>query len=639
MPRRAHKAPALTVSFGARAATGRGVASREISPHPPAEDRRGCVLREQGDSCDRKRADRQLQRTARRIRKRRGDYTMAQQQATDQTLRSGHTPTRSSLVQSPGWAIMNSPTTGWPMPTTEECGSLFDQFKHLSDHPGDLMGSTAQNSTVEWLRAEHGSGTDGAKRCRWTLSPRVGHETVYSRPPRPPKWRAKSDSAGQTTLARPETAASTPGQVVSQQRDATAPGSVAGLRLDQLHAIATLLWPEPSLPTGVMELAHAVQDHIGDGWVQSSEVLRLILRYAVFFAQHWELFEVVKKHCAPANAHGVRSLRKRDFVQGYVTLTGNMAEMTAGEQDATTACFEVNGEGHAAPVALTASATAAVVAGAGFDTIPATNTPRQPAAVSWLSYCRWVASRCVADAFLVPDTITRPAAYPPFASLQQPIFFARATLLQFLVQLGPATPPKIAPKPWEHAVANQRGHSSMLDTARKWTERLESRAKKSADARKRLYTWATGLLEQEAERASACGKQHEQRSSTARCAKNPPEVRSAPVTETAAQTVVAIADMPGKQGFASRSASVSVTRDTNFCNNDLTREGQGVMTADHDRVMRSMRENRTVARQDARMIPRPPQEPVRVTDSHQLDIATDDESPITVRGLLAGKCI
>jgi hypothetical protein len=230
-----------------------------------------------------------------------------------------------------------------------------------------------------------------------------------------------------------------------------------------------------------------------------------------------------------------------------------------------------------------------------------------------------VASRRVADAFLVPDMITRAAVYPPFTSLHQPIFFARTTLAQFLAHLGPAKKPDIALKPWEHAVANRHGHSTMLHAAGKWTTRLESRAKAAAGARERLQTWAADLLEQEAKREITCHRQHEQRPSTATCGTSQ---RGPRADTTPAQKADACGVGSGKPHTGGRSVSNSKKIVFQDANPKLSSEAPSC--------------EKLSARPAAHLIPRPPHKR-RVTQETELEAGS--LAPITVRGLLAGTCI
>lgn len=351
----------------------------------------------------------------------------------------------------------------WETPKIEECKTLFHQFKRRPDQHIDRFTMTVQQPKIARVHETKTCAT--AERPRWKVSPRVPDKGTC--PSRREAWEDKYESGSP-----------------ARQVAAVHPGAAAscGLRLEELHAIADLLWTDPALPTEAMALAHAVQEFTGDGWVQSCESLRLTLRLAVFFAQHWDSFEAAKNSCSPADPHGVRSLRKKDFVRGYVSLINqhkaNTGSCTSSE-DAEPAAAEI-----------------AAAASTGFSSLPLTSTTRQPAAVSWTSYCRWVASRHVADAFLVSDTATRAAHYPPFDSLHWPIFSARETLSHFLADLGPV-PSGTELKPWEHAVADRNGHSTMLEATRKWTKMLELRAKKAAEAREQLCESLMKVLGQE----------------------------------------------------------------------------------------------------------------------------------------------
>ena len=425
--------------------------------------------------------------------------------------------TTSPRAGSPASPRAGSPTSAagfvtsfWQIPSKEDCEALFHQFKHKPDHDraAAAIEEPAQFAQEADRRAEPVDRADigttpGIERPKWRVSPRVSATT-----PRSLAWGenfvAATERASKATAASHAVEAN---RLIHQKHDPTA-GS--GLRLDELEDLASYLWAERALPSGAMALAHAVQDLTADGWVRSAATLRLTLRFAVYFARHWGSFTETNNSCTAADAHGIRSLAKDDFVQGYVALMVRSRQVVSPERQGPSTSranspiadsSETSAQCDVAAAAATDPklvAEAAAEAAAGFDAIAPRGTARTPAAVPFVSYCRWVASRRVADAFVLSDT-GRAACYPPFISLHRPVLSAREALAQFLEQLGPAPKPKAALKPWEHAIANRHGHSTMLDAASKWAQRLENRAERAAQARERLYAWAVELLEEEAQ--------------------------------------------------------------------------------------------------------------------------------------------
>ena len=337
-------------------------------------------------------------------------------------------------------------TRRWAVPFAHECEALFERFR-LQPHSLRVAAAIKPPQfTDESVQPRRKSETP-----RWNASTRRPR-TAWENSPKPEaepqaKSRKRVDDGNAGTRAT--------------SRDA------GGLGLAEVEALAASIWQDPPPPRGVIALALTAQDSVGDGWVRSPSALRLLLRYAAFFARHWEdKFEVVLRSAGPPQGEeGHRLLQKKDWVAGFVALVGK--EGNIGEEAA------------AADAAFTA------------------RQQRGRSGVPFSDYCTWVAEKRVADAFVFGDT-PRNSCYPAFTGVHRPICEPARELQQFLLWLGPLVPKMKPLKPWEFALADRHGHSGMIDQVEKWSARLEGRAVRAAEVRKDLACWAEAVLDEEA---------------------------------------------------------------------------------------------------------------------------------------------
>jgi len=344
-------------------------------------------------------------------------------------------------------------TRRWAVPFAHECEALFERFR-LQPHSLRVAAAIKPPQfTDESVQLRRKSETP-----RWNASTRRPR-TAWGNSPKPEaepqaksRRRVDDGNAGTRTTSR---------------------DAGACLGLAEVEALAASIWQDPPPPRGVIALALTAQDSVGDGWIRSPSALRLLLRYAAFFASHWEdkFAAVLRSAGPPQGEEGHRLLPKKDWVKGFVALVGTEGKI--GEEAAAT-------EAHA-------EALAAFTA----------RQQRGRSGVPWAEWCTWVAEKRVADAFVFGDT-PRNSCYPAFTAWHRQICEPARELKQFLLWLGPLVPKPKPLKPWEFALADRHGHSGMIDQVDKWSARLEGRAVRAAEVRKDLACWAEDVLDEEA---------------------------------------------------------------------------------------------------------------------------------------------